>query len=117
MSFDFESLEFTDFTTLPLEPTGRDGVSHYVLAKAGDGVGIVHVAEFAPGADTSAEGPQIHDFWEYVFILEGSMIDLTLNQEFKKGTVAVRNPGTPHGQWRIRESGSRLFDIRSKNPL
>ena len=117
MSFDFESLEFTDFTTLPLEPTGREGVSHYVLAKAGDGVGIVHVAEFAPGADTSAEGPQIHDFWEYVFILEGSMIDLTLNQEFKKGTVAVRNPGMPHGPWRIPESGCRLFEIRSKNPL
>ena len=117
MPYDFASLEFTDHTAFPLEPTGRAGISHYVLAKAADGVGLVHVAVFEPGTDTSSEGPQIHDFWEYVFILEGSMIDLTLHQEFKKGSVAVRNPGMPHGPWRVPAGGCRLFEIRSKNPL
>ena len=46
-----------------------------------------------------------------------SMIDLTLHQEFKKGSVAVRNPGMPHGPWRVPAGGCRLFEIRSKNPL
>ena len=84
MPFAFGSIEFTDFTKFPLEPTGRKGISHYVLVRAADGVGLIHVAEFEPYADTSPEGPQIHDFWEYVFIIEGSMIDLTLNQELTK---------------------------------
>ena len=117
MSFAFESMEFIDFTEFPLEPTGRKGISHYVLVRAADGVGLIHVAEFEPYADTSPEGPQIHDFWEYVFIIEGSMIDLTLNQEFKKGSVAIRNPGMRHGPWIIPSGGCRVFEIRSKNPL
>ena len=117
MPYAFESIEFTRFTEFPLEPTGRKGISHYVLARAADGVGLIHVAEFEAGTDTSSEGPQIHDFWEYVFILEGSMIDLTLNQEFKKGSVAIRNPGMQHGPWKIPAGGCRVFEVRSKNPL
>ncbi len=117
MPYPFASIEFTDYTGFPMESTGRPGISHYVLARAEDGVGLVHVAQFEPGTDTSSEGPQLHDFWEYVLILEGSMIDLTLHQEFKKGMVAIRNPGMPHGPWKVPAGGCRLFEIRSRNPL
>ena len=46
MSYAFESMEFIDYSELPLEPTGRKGISHYVFARAADGVGLIHVAEF-----------------------------------------------------------------------
>ena len=117
MPYAFKSIEFTDYSSFPLEPTGREGISHHVLARAADGVGLIRVAVFEPGTNTSSEGPQIHDFWEYVLILEGSMIDLALDQTFTKGMAAVRNPGMRHGPWRIPEGGCRVFEVRSKNPL
>src|SRR5256714_6827405 len=52
---------------------------------------------FDPGTDTSAAGPQVHPFWEEVFIVEGSLHDLTLDQTFVKGTYACRPPGMAHG--------------------
>ncbi len=111
------SIEFTDYNHFPLEPTGQDGISHRVLARADDGIGIVHVVEYVPGTDTTPSGVQCHDFWEYVLILEGSMIDLTLNEEFKAGSIAVRKPGMNHGPWKIPEGGCKLYEVKCANPL
>jgi hypothetical protein len=66
---------------------------------------------FSPGADTAAVGPQVHDFWEEVYILEGALHDLTLDQTFPKGTYACRPPGMAHGPW-VAAQGCLTFEVR-----
>jgi hypothetical protein len=66
---------------------------------------------FDPGTNTSAAGPQIHPFWEEVYILEGSLHDLSLDRTFGKGTYACRPPGMPHGPW-IAADGCLTFEVR-----
>jgi ChrR-like protein with cupin domain len=66
---------------------------------------------FDPGTDTSAAGPQVHPFWEEVFIVEGALHDLTLDQTFPKGTYACRPPGMSHGPW-VAPDGCLTFEVR-----
>lgn len=66
---------------------------------------------FDRGTNTSAAGPQIHPFWEEVFIVEGALHDLTLNQTFPRGTYACRPPGMAHGPW-VAPEGCLTFEVR-----
>jgi hypothetical protein len=66
---------------------------------------------YAPGADSTPMGVQSHDFWEEVYILEGSFTDLTLGQTFTAGMYACRPPGMRHGPWRTAE-GVLTFEVR-----
>jgi hypothetical protein len=69
------------------------------------------ILRFDPGTDTTLAGPQVHDFWEEVYILEGALHDLTLNQSFGRGAYACRPPGMPHGPWQAPE-GCLTFEVR-----
>lgn len=66
---------------------------------------------FEPGTDTTPNGVQKHDFWEEVYIVEGSFTDLTLGKTFTAGMYACRPPGMPHGPWRSDE-GCLTFEVR-----
>jgi hypothetical protein len=66
---------------------------------------------FEPGTNTSAAGAQVHPFWEEVYIVEGSLHDLTLDQVFPQGTYACRPPGMPHGPW-VAPAGCVTFEVR-----
>lgn len=74
------------------------------------GVGT-RVLRFEPGCDTSPNGVQIHDFWEEVYILEGSIRDVTLGETFAQGMYACRPPGMPHGPW-LSPDGCLTFEVR-----
>jgi hypothetical protein len=75
-------------------------------------VGVAtRLLRFDPGTDTSVAGPQVHDFWEEVYILEGALHDLTLNKTFATGTYACRPPGMPHGPW-VASGGCLTFEVR-----
>jgi hypothetical protein len=52
-----------------------------------------------------------HDFWEEVFIVDGSLMDLGLRQTFSAGMYACRPPGMLHGPYRS-PSGALLFETR-----
>ncbi len=69
------------------------------------------ILRFDPGTDTSGAGVQVHDFWEEVYVLEGSLHDLTLDETFTEGTYACRPPGMPHGPW-IAPDGCLTFEVR-----
>ena len=69
------------------------------------------ILRFDPGTDTTAAGPQVHTFWEEVYILEGSLHDLTLNQTFIRGMYACRPPGMRHGPW-VAPDGCLTFEVR-----
>jgi len=76
------------------------------------GTGIAtRILNFAPGADTTPNGVQVHDFWEEVYILEGSMTDIRLGETFTAGMYACRPPGMEHGPWTT-EEGCRTFEVR-----
>jgi hypothetical protein len=66
---------------------------------------------FDPATNTSAAGPQVHDFWEEVYIVQGSLHDLTLDETFPQGTYACRPPGMPHGPW-LAPEGCLTFEVR-----
>jgi hypothetical protein len=66
---------------------------------------------FDPGTDTSVAGPQVHDFWEEVYIVQGSLHDLTLDQAFPQGSYACRPPGMRHGPW-LAPDGCLTFEVR-----
>lgn len=69
------------------------------------------ILQFAPGTDTTANGVQVHDFWEEVYIIDGSMTDLRLNEMFTAGMYACRPPGMAHGPWRS-DDGCTTFEVR-----
>ena len=86
------------------------GLFERILATDSPGV-ATRILRFDPGTDTSAAGVQVHDFWEEVYILEGSLHDLTLKQTFPRGTYACRPPGMPHGPW-VAPDGCTTFEVR-----
>jgi hypothetical protein len=90
------------------------GLFERILAEQAPGV-ATRILRFDPGTDTSSAGVQRHDFWEEVYILEGSLHDLTLNQTFPTGAYACRPPGMPHGPWTATE-GCLTFEVRYTNP-
>lgn len=81
-----------------------------LAADAERGVGS-RVLRFEPGTDTTPNGVQCHDFWEEVYIIEGSITDLRLGQTFTAGMYASRPPGMEHGPWRS-EEGCLTFEVR-----
>src|SRR5579884_841756 len=87
------------------------GLRERILASDPDAGVATRILHFEPGTDTTPNGVQVHDFWEEVYILEGALHDLTLNQTFPAGTYACRPPGMPHGPWRAPE-GCLTFEVR-----
>jgi hypothetical protein len=90
---------------------GVEGLTEQILSRddvTGDYTRMLH---FQPGTDTSAMGPQIHDFWEEVWIIEGTLHDIPLNKTFTAGMYACRPPGMPHGPW-TSAGGCKTFELR-----
>jgi hypothetical protein len=93
-----------------------DGLTERILAEDDSRTGVAtRILHFAPGTDTTPNGVQAHDFWEEVYIIDGSMIDLELNQTFSAGMYACRPPGMKHGPWRSSE-GCTTFEVRYPAP-
>src|SRR5205823_10884959 len=95
--------EFFPVDEVAWTPAQGPGMFERMLsADAATGL-ATRMLRFEPGTDTSTAGPQVHQFWEEVYILEGALHDLTLDQTFPKGSYACRPPGMPHGPWRTPE--------------
>ena len=91
-------------------PGDADGLYERILAR-GDSEVATRLLRFEPGTDTTPNGAQVHGFWEEVYILEGSIRDLTLDQTFAAGMYACRPPGMPHGPWTAPQ-GALTFEVR-----
>jgi len=91
------------------------GLSERILSADTDAGVATRMLRFDPGTNTSAAGPQVHDFWEEVYIVEGALHDLTLNQTFTQGTYACRPPGMGHGPW-VAPEGCLTFEVRYAAP-
>ena len=84
------------------------GVAERVLAEDTSGGCRTVLQRWDPGTDTSGRGVARHEFWEEVYIVEGALHDLTLDETFGRGAYACRPPGMPHGPWTAAEGVTML---------
>jgi ChrR-like protein with cupin domain len=105
-------LEFFATDAVPWTPVpgGVEGLAEKILAAEAAGV-ATRLLRWKPGTDTTPSGVQIHSFWEEVYVLEGSIRDLTLNKTFTRGMYACRPPGMRHGPW-VSPDGCLTFEVR-----
>lgn len=112
-----KELEFTD--TSGLDWTTCEGkvstLKEKIIVRDDVNGTVSRLLKFEPGTDTSPNGILKHDFWEEVYILEGSIRDLRLNQTFTKGMYACRPPGMLHGPW-VTDEGCMTFEVRYTKP-
>ena len=105
---EFRSVEEVPWTQCAGDATG---LWERVLAKDGDSGIATRILRFDPGADSSPNGVQVHDFWEELYIISGELRDLTLGETFRAGMQSCRPPGMEHGPW-ISETGCEIFEVR-----
>jgi hypothetical protein len=106
------ALEFFLADSVVWKPVaGLPGAFERVLARDSDGRLLTRILRWDPGVDTSPLGPAVHDYVEEVFILTGSMRDLTLGETFSAGYYACRPPGMAHGPWATHE-GCEMLEVR-----
>jgi hypothetical protein len=87
------------------------GIQERILSEDPESGAYTRQLRFEPGADSTPNGVQVHDFWEEVFILEGDLTDLRLDETFTAGMYACRPPGMEHGPWRS-QSGVLMLELR-----
>jgi ChrR-like protein with cupin domain len=88
---------------------GGPGITQRVLTRADDGT-LTRIARWAPGTSSGDEVIR-HEYFEEVYLLEGSLTDLTLGKTFSAGDYAARRPGMPHGPYRTDE-GCTMLETR-----
>jgi hypothetical protein len=86
-----------------------DGIEQRVLSTAPDGT-LTRLARWPAGTTSGAEVIR-HEYVEEVYLLEGSLTDLTLEQTFHPGDYACRPPGMPHGPYTTAD-GCLMLEIR-----
>lgn len=106
---EFFSVEQVDWT--PAQGGSVPGLYERILATDPTSGVATRMLRFDPGTNTSSAGAQTHDFWEEVYIVQGSLHDLTLGQTFAQGTYACRPPGMRHGPW-VAPEGCVTFEVR-----
>jgi hypothetical protein len=88
-----------------------EGIFQKILSSDDESPDYTRLMRFEPGADSSPNGVQRHDFWEEVYIVSGDLTDLSLGETFTAGMYSCRPPGMPHGPWRS-ESGVLMVEFR-----
>ena len=111
MKAEREFFPVSDVDWTPAQGGVVQGLFERILAQDPQTGVATRILRFDPGTDTTPAGPQGHDFWEEVYILEGALHDLSLDNVFSKGTYACRPPGMRHGPWRAPE-GCLTFEVR-----
>lgn len=119
--FNKPEYEFVDprqdnrFAWRPVQGDSTGQLEEMILSGDPDSGYFTRLLRFHPGADTSANGVLTHDVWEEVWIVEGAITDLRLDQTFGPGTYACRPPGMEHGPWTSTD-GAVTFEIRYPQP-
>jgi len=88
---------------------GGPGIEQKVLSRDPATGDVTRLLRFAPGVRTTET--IVHDFWEEVLIVQGSLDDLGLGRTFSVGMYACRPPGMRHGPY-ASPGGALLFESR-----
>ena len=103
-------IEFTDYDTeYDWKNVEGDtfGIKEKILSYDPETGDYTRMLKFPPGIETSET--LVHDFWEEVYILEGSYWNGDEYQE--AGMYTCKPPGIKHGPFRT-EEGYLLYEIR-----
>lgn len=94
-------LEFFDVDLIPWKQVegAEEGIMEKILSRDPETGSYTRLLKFPPGMVTKEV--LVHDFWEEVYILKGSLTDLTSNKTFIEGMYACRPPGMKHGPYSI----------------
>ncbi|MGH7906849.1 MAG: cupin domain-containing protein [Candidatus Binataceae bacterium] len=87
------------------------GVYQKILTHDAESGNYTRLFRFEPGADLREGGVLTHEHWEEVWIIEGSLTDLSLGKTFLAGSYACRPPGMKHGPYRS-DDGALMFEVR-----
>jgi hypothetical protein len=101
--------EFFATADIPWTEDGP-GIAQRVLSQDPVDGTLTRLARWAPGTVSGAEVIR-HEYFEEVYLLEGSLTDLSLGQTFATGDYASRPPGMPHGPYQTDE-GCTMLEIR-----
>lgn len=103
---------FVDPELIPWAPeAGIKGLYAKTLARCDETGSYTRLLKFLPGTDTSPAGTQSHTHLEELWLVEGAIHDLTLDQNFVAGMYANRLHGMDHGPWRA-PNGAITFELR-----
>lgn len=94
---------------------GIPGLYAKTLAKDDVTRSYTRLLKFLPGTNTSQAGVQSHNHLEELWLVEGSILDLTLDQNFTAGMYANRLYGMEHGPW-VAPGGAVTFELRDNDP-
>ncbi|MFI7315262.1 cupin domain-containing protein [Streptomyces hygroscopicus] len=104
--------EFFSSSAMPWRAGPQPGTSEKILSRnEPDPEILTRLVRWEPGLDTSPSGLIRHEWVEEVYLLEGSLHDLTLDETFSAGHFAARPPSMPHGPYRTSE-GCVMLEIR-----
>lgn len=107
-----EPTGFIDPELLPWQTEARiEGLYAKILAHCEDTGSYTRLLKFLPGTNTSPAGVQAHTHLEELWLLEGAIYDLTLQQNFVAGMYANRLPAMAHGPWHS-PGGAITFELR-----
>lgn len=102
--------EIHEVESIPWEPIeGSPGVYQKILNEDPETGSVTRLIKHEPGTETKET--QKHDFYEEIFILSGSSMDVKQNLMLKAGYYGYRHPGMEHGPWKSTE-GQICFEVR-----
>lgn len=105
-------IEFKDADTeWQWQPVAGDtlGIKEKILSSDPETGNCTRLLKFPPGIETTET--LVHDFWEEVLLVEGSLTDIAKNETYLPGYYACRPPGMVHGPYRV-PNGCTTFEIR-----
>jgi ChrR Cupin-like domain len=107
---------FIDPELIPWLPeAGIEGLHAKTLTRCDETGSLTRLLKFLPGTDTTPAGTQAHSHLEEIWIVEGAIHDLTLDQNFVAGMYANRLHGMKHGPWKA-PTGAVTFELRDIDP-
>lgn len=115
-------LEFFDTGLIPWKPVeGIPGKYEKILARDPDTGSYTRLLLCEPDLDACIRQPKAapgevlchEDFWEEVFVIRGTTIDVALNKTYRAGYYACRPPGMKHGPF-FYPTGAINFEIRTR---
>jgi len=103
---EFFPVDDSPWVPVPGAPAGH---SEKILTWSPERMFVTRLMKVDPGCASTETF--VHDFWEEVYIVEGSQWDLGSGRLFTKGMYACRPPGMKHGPYRTDE-GCVTLEIR-----
>jgi len=113
---DKRPLGFLDPDLIEWQPEASiDGLYSKTLTRCELTGSYTRMLKLIPGTITASVGALSHEHLEEIWIVEGAIHDLTLEQNFTSGMYANRLAGMKHGPWRARD-GAVTVEIRDNDP-